>query len=360
MMSTKLIISAEALSNNASLLQKNVGSFYAVLKCDAYGHGALLCAKTLYGCGVRHFATYSVEEAIEIKPFIGKSEVLILGRTPASLASSVIENGFLQTVVSGEHAEELSPVSKGMRVHIKLDTGMNRCGFKEDSEYVKKSFSRFAGEIEGVYTHFPFADGVDLSPTKKALDDFLNRSCELEGLLGKKLKKHAAASAAAMRLPRSRLDISRIGLALYGCLPSKSVLAGLLPVMSLYGRVILVKTVKKGENIGYGCDQTVKKDSVIATVSAGYANGLHRNPEMNCRPLLCGRRVPFAGRVCMDRCMLDVTDIYENGDRVGIYDEVCFLGENPSVTELAKTGQTIPYEVLTRIGKMNGKTVIYK
>ncbi len=353
MSGAKTEISLSALAHNAIALEKTVGSYYAVLKCNAYGHGAQRCARLLYDIGIRHFAVYSLDLAIKIKKYLPLCDILILGRTPVKYADELLSCGFIQTVFSDEYANELAPFSKGIRVHLKLDLGMNRAGFKCDSEELLRQISAFKGEIEGVYTHFHCADCPDLSFTETQLDGFLKRSSELEAMLGRKLQRHAAASAAALRLPRARLDISRIGLALYGVLPDNCEgLCELKPVMSFFAPITGVRFVKKGENVGYGCDVRAKRDTVCATVSAGYANGLTRIQATAGRALVHGKRVSFLGRICMDRCMLDVTDLAESGISVKPYDTALFFGNEISVSEFAEYENTIPYEILTRVGKM--------
>ncbi len=342
-------VSLDRIVRNAVELQKTVGTFYCVLKCDAYGHGAIKCVDALYDTGFRDFAVFSLEEALEIKRRIGDAEILIMGRTPAKYAEVLIKNGFVQTVFSEEYATELVPVSKGLKVHIKLDSGMNRAGFKSDPEQIKNAFSVFKGEIEGAYTHFHSSDCTELTQTERELEDFLKKVSVLDSLLGKKLKKHSAASAAALRIPGARLDASRIGLALYGVCPDNCQgICTLAPAMSFTAPVIDIRYLKKDENIGYGCDVTVKRDTVAATVAAGYASGLARRLSGAFKPMLNGKRVDFLGRICMDRCMLDVTEL----SGVSPYDTVEFFGDSVSVRELAECEGTIPYEVLTRVGRM--------
>lgn len=353
-MSAEVAVNLDALQKNAIALRSFLGEYYCVLKCDAYGHGARECADALYRIGQRHFAVFSIDEALEIKSLVRDSEVLILGRSEPGYAEILKENRFIQTVFSSEYAQELVPFSQNMRVHIKIDCGMNRCGFKDNPEKIKKAFSCFKGSIEGVYTHFPCADIPDTSLTECQLKGFLNTAGELEALFGKKLIKHSAASAAAIRFPNARLDRCRLGLALYGVLPDNCKLPfELSPAMSFKADVISVKTVRKGENIGYGCDETLKKDTVIATVACGYANGLSRSAARCLRPKINGYSTTIIGRICMDRCMLDVSELFENGQSVKPYDTVDFFNGVSMLDAFSTAEKTIPYEILTRVGKMN-------
>ena len=402
----------DALADNASVLKSALGDFYAVIKCNAYGHGSVNCAKTLYQAGQRHFAVFSLPEALQIRPFIGNSEILILGRTPKEDLKTVSENGLVQTVFSREYVKEILSVTNKIKLHIKIDTGMNRSGFptgvhvffdskKENSEggvilplgtnkengclcrqdpenkkyrsagpvaeRIFSDISPLSDNILGIYTHFPCADSPDITDTEKRLSLFLKTSKELDLLLGKRLIKHCAASAAAARLPESRLDLCRIGLMLYGVIPEnvsfpfesykfqtccKPILK---PVMSLYGRIIDVRYLKKGETVGYGCVFTCKRDTVIATVDGGYANGIKRVLRGRFSPLISDKKVPVAA-ICMDRCMLDVTDLFTEGKTVRPGQTVTFFGDGYPVNEMARSAGTISYEILTSTGNENSST----
>ncbi len=339
-------VDTAALIHNALLLKERIGDFYSVLKCNAYGHGTVCCAKALSEIGIRRYAVFSLDEALEIHPYVENSEILILGRTDVSGISVLSEKGFIQTVFSEEYAQALSAFGEKLKLHIKVDTGMNRSGFPPDSERIFSALGNRRKEISGVYTHFPCADAVSLSDTEKRLSVFLNTASELEELLKNRLTKHAAASAAAARLPSARLDLCRIGLMLYGALPSNTELSGLRPVMSLFGKITGVRTVKKGETVGYGCAYLCQRDSVIATVDCGYASGVRRNLAGRFTPKLNGFSVPLAA-VCMDRSMLDVTEITENGTSVKVGDTVTFFGDGYSVDNMARAAGTISYEILT-------------
>lgn len=336
-----------ALTRNADILKSSLGDLYCVLKCNAYGHGLKQCASALYGAGMRRFAVFSLSEALTIYPLVNGSDILILGRTERNGISAVAEHGFIQTVFSEEYAKELASVGSVPRLHVKIDTGMNRSGLSPDGERIYSSLSGLYKGIEGAYTHFPSADSEDLSDTEERLSVFLNAEKALELLLNKRLTRHSAASAAAARLPKARLDISRTGLLLYGISPCKEAyIPGLTPVMSLLGRVVGVKRVKAGETVGYGRKFVCKRDSFISTVDGGYANGVFRCLAGRFMPSIHGRRVPLVA-VCMDRCMLDVTELAEGGICVKAGDEVTFFGKDIPVTEAASAAKTISYEILT-------------
>ena len=355
MMQATVKIDLDALVRNALLLKERLGNTFFVLKSDAYGHGLTRCAEALGECGFNAFAVYSLSEALAVRRAVKTGEVLILGRTDVNDAFLLKKHGFIQTVFSEEYVNELLPVSKGIRAHIKLDSGMNRFGFKNGADGIKNIFSRFSGEIEGVYTHFHGADCDDISSTEKELARFLEKAGELELFFNKKLFKHAAASACALRLQGARLDACRVGLALYGISPDNCDDLGLKPVMSFYAPIVSLKNVKKGENIGYGCDRYAKDDMLIAIASVGYGNGLARFLDGRFSPTLNGHSLPFVGRICMDRCMLDVTSLCGS---VKVGDQIELFGRRRSVKSMSEAEMTVPYETLCRVGMMNKKEFI--
>ena len=355
----KVTVNLNALCRNALTLQNTVGDFWCVLKSDAYGHGLKECADALYQSGQRRFAVFSLDEALAIRPIVLRSDILILGRTKSKYADLLVKNKCIQTVFSNEYLGELSPYSKDLRVHIKIDSGMNRTGFKCEAERIHKAFLGFSGQVEGVYTHFPAADSEDKTLTEKQLDRFLNKASELEMFFGKTLLRHSAASAAALRIPKSRLDCARIGLALYGILPENcNGICSLEPSMSLEAPIISVHKVKKGESVGYGCDYIADSDRIVATVACGYTNGLSRISAATLRPAISGISVPILGRICMDRCMLDVTQLFDIGIILQPYEKAVFIGGKKTAVDFAASEKTIPYESLVRIGKLNEKEFV--
>ena len=338
-----------ALAQNYAVLREKIGDFYCVLKCNAYGHGAVRCAKALYSAGARRFAVFSLDEACALRPYVGSSETLILGRTPVRDLSYVSEKGFTQTVFSEEYAGEVSSFSGRLKLHIKVDTGMNRSGFSPDSERIFSSLRDVKDGVLGIYTHFPSADAPDIYDTEKRLSVFLNVATEAERLFGTPLIKHAAASASAVRLPSARLDLCRIGLILYGVMPDNTFVSGLTPIMSLCGRAVSVRRVKSGETVGYGGAYLCKNDSVIATVDVGYAGGVRRSLAGRFSVSVGGHRAPLVA-VCMDRCMIDVSELFDNGITVNIGDTVTFFGSELSINDVARAADTVSYEILTGAG----------
>jgi alanine racemase len=350
---SRVKVDTERLKANAERLSALVGDFYCVVKCDAYGHGIEECVKALFETGRRKFAVYSVDEAVRVKNAVREAEVLILGRTPSRYLPSVADNGFVQTVFSVEYAEEVRASGSVPSLHVKLDTGMNRTGFCGDAEEILRAFSGSEGAIKGVYTHFNCADAPSLSVALGQLEDFKERASKLEAMLGAPLVKHAAATAAALRIKEARLDLCRIGLGIYGVLPDNCEgLCELAPVMSFTAPTVSLRWVKKGQTVGYGCDTVLSRDSYIATVSVGYGFGLPRSAR-GFSPYICGVRVPIIGRICMDRCMLDLSDALDGGLRVRVGDRAEFISDKLPVSELSAAEGTVPYETLCRIGRMN-------
>ncbi len=343
-----------ALTENALFLKKRLGDLYCVVKCNAYGHGDTECVSALYEAGMRRFAVFSFDEALRIKACARDAEILILGRSDISLSEDTCRYGFIQTVASGEYAEALSNAPACPKIHIKLDTGMNRSGFTEIP-----SLNGIENKIVGAYTHFPNADSPDFSDTEARFLRFSEISGELQHKLNRSLTLHCSASAAALHKNAERISAvktGRIGLALYGIKPAECAPdISLTPVMSFYADVSEVRTVNIGERIGYGGRMLCTKKSQIATVSAGYANGLTRALFGRFRPNINGYQAKFAGNICMDRCMLDVTELFEHGGSVKAGDTVIFFDKTHPVTLISDSIGTISYEVLTAVGNLSAE-----
>lgn len=359
-MGSYTVTDLSALQRNALTLQRQIGDMYCVVKCNAYGHGDTECVAALREVGMTRFAVFSVAEAIRIKNAAADAEILILGRSESKYTDVICRYGFVQTVGSAEYAHLLSAMPTRPRIHVKIDTGMNRSGFGSDDPSFISALHGIENNIVGAYTHFPNADLSDISDTEKRYLAFKEASAALEHELKRPLTLHAAASAAALRKELKKLrgsDLCRIGIALYGISPTKFQASdvSLTPVMSFYGTVSEVRRVRAGEHIGYGGKKLCTRDSFVATVSAGYANGLMRSLSGRFCPSLNGHRVPFAGNICMDRCMLDVTDMIEGGESVKSGDTVVFFDKTHPVTLISDSIDTISYEVLTTVGNLSAK-----
>ena len=343
----------------------------AVVKANAYGHGAIGVAKFLED-KADYLAVAATDEALELRKNGVNCPILILGHIPYGDYDNIVKYNITPTISDYYEAELLSKASVKAGViaplHIAVDTGMNRIGFPLNSESVKdiKAINDLSNiKIEGIFSHFAAADMSDKTYTRKQIekfDDFVNTLSEI-GVDAP--IKHLYNSAAIADLEK-KYDMVRQGIILYGLKPSDEVefnnIAVPQPVMSMKTRVVQVKTLSAGESISYGCTYTTEKETIVATLCAGYADGVTRVLSNNGEVLIRGKRAKIIGRVCMDQFMVDVTDIpdVEAGDTATIFGTDG--EESISVDEIAKKANTINYEIIcninsrvTRVYMKNGK-----
>ena len=357
-------ISLGALRHNIralkALLPHGCG-LLGVVKADAYGHGAPAVAKTLREEGCAYLAVACPEEAFALRQAGETLPILNLGAVDAAFAPRLAAEGITVAVECAEKGRALSAAlerGQHLKIHIKLDTGMGRLGFpagEADALAAAALVSTLPGlDCEGVFTHFAVSDmpgGEEY--TRAQLRTFLAAADTLEALSGKKIPlRHAANSGAVLsyRDAGACLDMVRPGLLTYGVYPdAPQDVPALRPVMELKSRVSAVTHHKKGDTISYGRTWTAERDCTLAVLPVGYADGLQRCLSGQLEVLLCGRRVRQVGRICMDMCMLDVTDLprVRPGDVATIFGR----GEDgaPTVSELAEKAGTIPYELLCGI-----------
>ncbi|MBR2463865.1 MAG: alanine racemase [Clostridia bacterium] len=320
----------------------------AVVKANAYGHGAALAVPAFSRAGCDFFAVATVEEAIEVRSLCPPADILILGYTPPARAADLARYNLTQTVFSPEYAQALSKAATVMgvfvKIHLKIDGGMCRLGFSPQctQEIVRAATEKNLIPL-GIYTHFPSAD-TDLPATRAALSRFLCCRQELAAR-GFSFFTHAAASAALLQLPEAVLDGARVGLALYGIAPVPCAL-DLKPALTLTAPIIQIHRVPSGTPVGYGGTFVTARQSTIGTVPIGYGDGIPRRfkDTVGQVRVLCKSGVffaPIAGNICMDQLMLDLTD---TPAEVG--DEVDLLGD---ISATAAALGTIPYEILTSI-----------
>ncbi|ADL08644.1 alanine racemase [Thermosediminibacter oceani] len=361
---TRVEINLDNLEHNLKEIRRitspNAG-ICAVVKADAYGHGAVEVAMTALSFGAKYLAVAFLDEAVVLREAGIRAPILILGFTPEDQFDKILEYGITQTVYNVRSAEVLSREAqkRGMKakVHIKLDTGMSRIGFPAEPSSlsdIEKVFLLPGIEVEGIFTHFARADEEDKSFTEEQYKKYRETVGVLESRGLRVPIKHVANSAAIIDMPGMHLDMVRPGIILYGIYPSEEVQRSritLKPVMTFKTRVSHVKTVPAGTPISYGGTFVTKKTSVIATLPVGYADGYPRLLSSRAEVVIKGRRAPLVGRVCMDQCMVDVTDIpgVQPGDEVELFG----TGENGGVTadEIAKIVGTIPYEIVCGISK---------
>lgn len=340
-----------------------------VIKADAYGHGAGAVARALLDEGCRMFAVSCIEEGEELRRVCREvridADILILGYTRPSLAASLAKYDLITALVSTEYACELARHAEAagvrVRVHLKLDTGMNRIGFSARTEAeigtaihdIAHLMTISSLKIEGMFTHFARADeqsGTEPEGlTAIQRDRFLAVKNGLAVLGIDRLFCHVCNSAGAMRFPSLAMDAVRVGISLYGCEPS-DVLRNpdLRPVMRLQTLVSHLHTLPIGETVSYGGTYRADTPRRIATLPIGYADGFVRaysGASVRIQTAEGEITAPIVGRICMDQCMVDVTD-----KKVRVGDRVTLLGGHPDdIRDLARRAGTIPYEVLCLI-----------
>jgi alanine racemase len=350
-------IDTAALAHNFGEVKRLVGApvdVLAMIKSDAYGHGAAVCAETLSKAGCRNFGVVTVEEAAALKPLrLPKARIAVLGGILPSEALAAVAAGAevatQEIDVVRALGERAAAAGTEARIHLKLDTGMHRLGLAPaDAVEFARAASEMRGvRVVGVCSHFACAESVTGEVTKGQLEAMLGAATALHEA-GFALTRHLANSAAILSRPEAHLDMVRPGIMLYGVLPDPG-LAGravLKPVMRLSARVIRVADVAAGEGIGYGHTFHTKRPTRLATVRCGYADGYPRALGNVAVARVCGARVPLVGRICMDHSMFDVTDV----PGVAVGEEVVLWGEDPHVEEIASLAGTIAYELLARVG----------
>ena len=333
----------------------------AVVKADAYGHGAIDAAQVFLKNGATRLAVAVISEAAELRESGINCPIMILGFTSPYLIDDLLKYDIEQTVYSYEYACEISKAAvkqdKTAKIHIALDTGMGRIGFRPEeksADEVYKISKLHNIVIEGLFSHFSSADEEDKSYTYMQIEKF-NRF--YNELLKRGIKinvRHIANSAAIIDMPEVHFDAVRPGIILYGYYPSKDVsrdIINLKPAMSLKANVVHVKKIPSGECIGYGRKFKTVRESTIATLPIGYADGYTRLLFNKAKVIINGKFAPVVGRICMDQCMVDVT---EAGD-VKTGDEAILMGSDKSLKfdadDMANLLGTISYEVLCMIGK---------
>jgi alanine racemase len=343
----------------------------AVVKADAYGHGAVEVAKTLTKEGVSYLAVARFSEAMAIRRAGLACPILLFGHTHPEYVGSMVKNGIRPSINTLESARALSEASKRRRgkvpVHVKIDTGMGRLGVVYDGlslpdsgkssrkkavETVLEIASLPRLEIEGIYTHFANADHPDTGHTNLQFSLFMDVLSQLKKSGFEPPLRHAANSAALIRMPETHLDMVRPGIALYGLFPSAAVdrkRIHLKPVMSIKTSIIQLKTVPAGFKVSYGGTYETGRATTLATVPIGYADAYSRLLSSRGHMLVRGQRAPIVGRVCMDLTVLDVGHIQD----VAPEDEVVVLGrqgkDEISAHEIAELIQTIHYEIISTI-----------
>ena len=356
-------VNLDNIINNIKEIKKNINGeeIIAVVKANAYGHGAVDVAPVLIENGADRLAVAMLSEALELREAGIKVPILILGYTDVAFSEMLINNDIEQTVYSLDYAKELSKKAEALgkvaKIHIAVDTGMGRIGFLPNEKSVEEvvEISKLSNlRITGIFTHFSNADEQDKSYAHNQIEKFnffINEIEKREVNLG---LKHISNSASIIDIEDAHYNAIRPGIILYGYYPSDYINKDklkLMPALSLKCQVIHVKELPKGEYIGYGRKFRTERDSVIATLPIGYADGYIRGLYEKAHVIINGKLAPVVGKICMDQCMVDVTDI----GPVKVGDEVVLLGEDNGVKnnadDIAKMLDTINYEILCMIGR---------
>ena len=357
------VINLDNIRHNVSAMKSLVDEnkkMLAVIKADAYGHGAVEVGRALDDLA-DYYAVAFLDEGIELRKAGIDKPILILGYTDPSDYMDLMRWDIRPAMYDVDEAQQLSDdaVSMGKRakIHIKVDTGMGRIGFTCDDDGVdniEKIWKMPGIDIEGIFTHYAKADEYDKTAANGQLEKFrwINDRLAERGIHIP--VRHISNSAGIMEMDNSDFDMVRSGIVTYGMYPSEEVdksIADLRPAMSLTSKVIFVKDVKAGTGIGYGWSYIADHDIKVATVSAGYADGYPRAQSNKGRVIIHGQYAPIIGRVCMDQFMVDVSHI----DGVKVRDDVILIGRDGdkeiSVEEVAEPANSFNYELVCNIGR---------
>lgn len=363
-------INIDNLVYNIGQIKLKIGDkeLIGVVKADAYGHGAVEVAEVLLENGVNTLAVAVLDEAIELRKNGIKVPIMVLGIVPHIFLEEIINYDIEPIVPSYSYANELSKLAenkdKKVKIHIALDTGMGRIGFSLDHNSVEEvsKISQLPNiQIQSLFSHFSTADEINKT---YSWQQFKKYKLFYKELIKKNVKintKTIANSAAIMELPDTYCDSVRPGIIIYGYYPSKEVDKNNLsikPVMTLKANVVYVKTLEAGSYIGYGNRFKCSRKSIIATLPLGYADGYTRRLFGRAKVIINGKFAPVVGNICMDQCMIDVTDVGE----VNIGDEVIIIGEKDGLRfnadDIAEITGTISYEVLCMISRRVPKVYI--
>jgi alanine racemase len=359
MRATRAIVDLARLSANIAALVAFCGPHTKLcipVKANAYGHGAVAVARAAVAAGAAALGVGTTDEAAELRAAGVRAPLLHLGLPIAEEFSALLELDAETMLADLQLATELSAVAvrlhRTVRVHLKVDTGMGRIGCEpEAAAELAVALCQLSGlRLVGIATHFARADEPDLSFSQQQLDRFLGAAADVELAIGRPLLRHAANSVALLRIPESRLDMARPGIAAYGHLRPQHVPSGLdlAPALTFKTRVVQTKRVPAGIGLSYGHTYVTERETRIATLPVGYADGYPRALSGAAEVAIDGRRFPVVGNICMDQCLVELgpkSDV-QSGD------EVILLGIGPgapSAAEVAGWLGTIAYEVLAGI-----------
>lgn len=350
-------VNLDYIRHNMREIRKLTGDrkIISVVKADAYGHGAVDLVPVLLEEGASKLAVAVITEALELRQAGIDAEIMILGYTPLTFSEKLIKQNIEQTVYNLDYARVLSrealKLNTKAKIHIAVDTGMGRIGFlpEEDFKDIVKVCSLPGIEVVGIFTHFSVADELDKTYTNEQFKKFKNLCDKLEERGIHIPLKHSSNSAAIMDLKETYLDAVRPGIITYGYYPSDEVKKDgldLKPALTLKTNIVHLKKLKKDMYISYGRRFKTERETIVATLPIGYADGYTRLLNGKAKVIINGQLAPVIGSICMDQCMVDVTDI--EGVKLG--DEVILIGEKNGVKfnadDIAQLIGTINYEII--------------
>ena len=357
-------IDLDALAYNYHALRRRVGAdvkFLGVVKADGYGHGAVQVSRALQTLGADYLAVSSLDEAMELRAGGITMPILILGHTPREQVKNLIDLHITQAVSCQakalEYSQEAVRCGGELTVHIKVDTGMSRLGYLVSGGHFAAGTADICTacglpglRAEGIFTHFAVSDEPDedsAAYTRAQFDLFRRVVAEVERQRGQRFAiRHCANSGAVASYPETYLDMVRPGILLYGC-GDLAARMGLRPVMSLKTTVSTIKTYEPGTDVSYGRLFTTPRVTRMGVVPYGYADGFFRCLSDRCGFVTAAGMAPQRGRICMDMCMIDLTDL----PSVQVGDEVEIFGRNQRVDVLADAAGTIPYELTCAVSR---------
>lgn len=341
------------ISYNIAQIRRLVGEqveIMPIVKANAYGHGAVEVAKTAIKAGANRLGVASLSEGIELRDAGIYVPILVLSPIHISEVKEAIDNQLTLTISSIDDLKELINLHQSIKIHLKIDTGMGRFGIHPKELHQLTNILRLKPanlEIEGIFSHFAQADAEDKSYTYNQFNKFQQIINNLS-LSGINIPiRHISNSAGILKFKEMHLDLVRPGIMIYGLYPapniSKTVI--LRPVMTFKTKIIQLRKLPCGWGISYGTTYITDKETLIATIPIGYADGYNRLLSNKAQVVIKGVRAPIVGRVTMDFCMVDVSNI----PKVAVGDEVILFGDEPAVDELAQICNTINYEIVCGI-----------
>ncbi|GAA7683498.1 alanine racemase [Helicobacter pylori] len=361
-------VNSTSLRHNFSAVKSIVpkdAHIMAVVKANAYGAGAIKASEIFLQEGANYLGVATLDEALELRSYFSKTPILVLGYSPNSNASMLIDNDLSAMIFSLEQAEVFSQMAlksqKRLKIHLKIDTGMHRLGLEpnfKSIEIIKKIRALKGLEVEGIFTHLSNADAKIKTHAKNQMKAF---NAFLEQLLNQKIEfqyRHAYNSAGILSLCNGNenrlLNLYRPGIMLYGFYPSNGMKETcptiLKNVISLKAQIVQIRSVKKGEFIGYGEHFYTNEETLVGVLALGYADGLMRALGNRIQVAINNQLAPLIGKVCMDQCFVKLNNIQaKEGDEVILFGDKSAKANDAS--EIAALLNTIPYETISTLSK---------